>query len=384
MEVSRGVTSARALFDGLGDRAWLNCAHQSPLPSAASAAAREAVDDKRSPWRIHDADFAAVPRRLRSALGRLIGAPPEEIILANSTSYGIDLLAHNLPWRPGDEVLLVDGDFPASVYPWLPLRDQGMRVRMLHPEGGRLTPEQLAAEVSPSTKVFCSSWVFSFSGVAVDLEGLGAVCRERGVRFVVNGAQAVGARPIDVGDLPIDALVSAGFKWLCGPYATGFAWMRPELLASLTYKPAYWLTHRLAQPGGVTRAPEYELAEVGAAAYDVFCTANFLNFRPWAASVELLLEWGIDRIAAFDQMLVDRLVEGLADGPFRVRSPLEQPERSTLVFIGHEHEAENERLHERLRAAGVDIALRAGALRISPHFYNDESDIDRALEVIRQ
>lgn len=304
------MTSARALFDGLGDRAWLNCAHQSPLPSAASAAAREAVDDKRSPWRIQDADFAAVPGRLRSALGRLIGAPPEEIILANSTSYGIDLLAHNLPWKPGDEVLLVDGDFPASVYPWLPLRDQGVRVRMLHPEGSRLTPEQLAAEVSPS--------------------------------------------------------------------------MRPELLASLTYKPVYWLTHRLAQPGGVTRAPEYELAEVGAAAHDVFCTANFLNFRPWTASVELQLEWGIDRIAVLDQMLVDRLVDGLADGPFRVRSPLEQPVRSTLVFIGHEHEAENERLHERLRAAGVDVALRAGAVRISPHFYNDESDIDRALEVIRQ
>ena len=373
--------SAREQFDGLGDRAWLDCAHQSPLPGAAAAAAREALEDKRSPWRIDDADFKAVPRRLRSALGRLIGAPAEEVILANSTSYGIELLARNLPWRRGDEILVVDGDFPASVYPWLPLRERGVEVRMLRPEDGRLTRDQLAAEISPSTRVFCSSWVFSFTGVAVDLEGLGAICRERGVWFVVNGAQAVGARPIDVGDSPIDALVSPGFKWLCGPYATGFAWLRPELLASLTYEPAYWLTHQLARPGGL--APEYELSDVGASAYDVFCTANFLNFRPWIASLELMLEWGIDRIAAFDQMLVARLIDGLGDGPTRVRSPREQPERSTLVFISHEDEPENKRLHGQLRDAGIDLALRVGALRISPHFYNDERDIDRALEAMQ-
>ena len=377
-----GVISAREHFDGLGERAWLNCAHQSPLPAGAAAAAREALEDKRSPWRIGDADFAAVPRRLRSALGKLIGAPAEEIILANSTSYGIELLARTLPLRRGDEVLLVEGDFPATVYPWLPLRDRGVKVRLLRPNHGRLDADQLAAELSPSTRVLCSSWVFSFSGVAVDLEALGEVCRERGVRFVVNGSQAVGARPIDVTAAPIDALVCAGFKWLCGPYATGFAWIRPELLATLTYAPAYWLTHQLARPGGLQRAPEYELAPVGASAYDVFCTANFLNFRPWTASLELLLEWGIDRIAAFDQMLVERLLEGIGDGPGRVLSPRELPERSTLVFVSHEREGENERLNERLRDARVDVALRGGALRVSPHFYNHERDIDRLLEVI--
>ncbi len=346
------------------------------------AAAQEALGDKRSPWRIDDRDFAAVPARIRAALARVINAPADEIILANSTSYGLDLLARNLPLDRGDEVLLVDGDFPATIYPWLPLRERGVQVRLLRPGGAAPTADRLAEELSPSTRVFCSSWVFSFSGAAVDLDALGAVCRERGVRFVVNGSQAVGARPIDVTSAPIDALVCAGFKWLCGPYATGFAWIRSEVLESLTYEPAYWLTHQLAAPGGFERRPEYELSDVGASAYDVFCTANFLNFRPWIASVELLLDWGIERIAAFDQTLVDRLLEGLAGTPLTVRSPREQPERSTLVFVSHEREEENQALHDRLRAAGVDVALRGGALRVSPHFYNDERDIDRALEVL--
>ena len=372
--------SARSHFDGLGERAWLNCAHQSPLPNKAVAEAQAALGDKRSPWRIDDADFAGVPDRLRRALARLIGAPAEEIVLANSTSYGIELLARTLPFRRGDEVLLVDGDFPATVYPWLPLRERGVEVRMLRPEGLAPTPDELAAALSGSTRVFCSSWVFSFSGATADLDGLGSVCRDRGVWFVANGSQAVGARPLDVSRVAIDALVCAGFKWLCGPYATGFAWLRPELRDALTYAPAYWLTHQLARPGGFERRPEYELAEVGAASYDVFCTANFLNFRPWAASIELLLEWGVDRIAAFDQRLIERLLDGLADAPVEVLSPRELPERSTLVFVSHEGDGENQRLYERLRAGGVDVAMRAGALRISPHFYNDERDIDRALD----
>jgi cysteine desulfurase/selenocysteine lyase len=376
------ITSAREQFDGIGDRAWLNCAHQSPLPTVAAEAAREALDQKRSPWQLEDAGFAAVPKRLRAALARLIGAPLEQVILANSTSYGLDLLARHLPWRGGDEVLLVEGDFPATVYPWLPLRDRGVVVRLIRPEGGQLSADQLEAELTPATRLVCCSWVFSFSGVAVDLEAIGAVCRRRDVRFVVNGSQAVGARPIDVCALPIDALVSAGFKWLCGPYATGFAWLGTEVLSSLTYRPAYWLTHQLAREGGLESGPDYELAEVGAAAYDVFGTANFLNFMPWTASVELLLDHGIERVAAFDQALVERLLGGLADLPLRVLSPLSGPARSTLVFASDEREAENERLHGRLRDAGVDVALRGGALRFSPHLYNCDRDIDRALEVL--
>jgi cysteine desulfurase / selenocysteine lyase len=377
-----GQVSAREEFGGLGDRAWLNCAHQAPLPDVAVAAAREALHDKRSPWRIADPDFAAVPDGLRHALARLIGAPGDEVVLANSTSYGLELLARTLPWRRGDEVLLVDGEFPATIYPWLPLRERGVTVRLLRPKGQAPTPEELAAELSPATRLFCSSWVFSFTGAAVDLDGLGAICRERGVWFVVNGSQAVGARPIDVRATPIDALVSAGFKWLCGPYATGFAWIRSELRKALTYAPAYWLTHQLARPGGLERRPEYELEDVGARAYDVFCTANFLTFRPWTASIELLLEWGVERVAAIDQRLVGRLLAGLEGSPLTVLSPREEPDRSTLVFVSHERESENERLQARLQKAGVDVALRSGALRLSPHFYNDERDVDRALEAL--
>jgi cysteine desulfurase / selenocysteine lyase len=114
----------------------------------------------------------------------------------------------------------------------------------------------------------------------------------------------------------------------------------------------------------------------------VFGTANFLNFRPWTASVEYLLGLGAERVAARDQALVERFLLGLDRDRHRLVSPRRAPGRSTLVVLGHRQPGRTEMLHRRLAAAGVDVALRRGRLRVSPHLYNTEADIDRALEVL--
>jgi selenocysteine lyase/cysteine desulfurase len=231
--------------------------------------------------------------------------------------------------------------------------------------------------------VFCTSWVFSFTGRALDIAALGDVCAERGTTFIVNATQAVGARSLDLGGLSVDALVCSGFKWLCGPYGTGFAWLSPALAGRLTYRPAYWLTHQQALAGDLERGPTYELAEVGAAAYDLPETGNFLNFEPWLASLELLGEVGVERIEAHDQELVTELVEGIAESPLELLSPAAGPERSTLVFASHPDEDRNGEVFDALRDAAVHVAMRAGTLRFSPHLYNGSRDIERALAVLR-
>jgi cysteine desulfurase/selenocysteine lyase len=367
-------------FGPFGERIWLDTAHQGALPRAAREAGERGLADKAAPHRISDESFTDVPRRLKASLARLIGGGPEDIVLGNSTSYGLHALAMGLPLGEGDEVLLVHGDFPATVTPWLPLRRKGVDVRLLEPRTGFLSVEDVDDAIGPRTRVLCTSWVFSFSGHAVDLQAIGNLCRERGVKLVVNGSQALGARPIDVGAVPIDALASCGWKWLCGPYATGMLWLSEELAAEVTTDHAYWLTG-IAQ-GDLGSAPSYELRDdLENQRLDVFGTANFLNFEPWHEAIEVVLDAGVENIARHDQELVERFIAGLPDG-WELVSPREGHARSTLALIRPADGTTAQVVHRRLRDAGVDCAFRAGSLRFSPHLCNDAGDIDRALELL--
>jgi selenocysteine lyase/cysteine desulfurase len=361
---------------------WLNCAHQGALPRVSAAEAEEAVAWKRAPWNLTTERFSSVPQRLRQALSPLIGAPAEEIILGNSASYGLHLLANGMRWQASDEVLLMQGDFPSDILPWLALEQSGVKVRLIRPRGYVLQPEELLENITASTKLLCLTLVHSFSGHAVDAEALGAICRARGVTFVLNVSQALGTRRFSVASAPVDAVTSVGFKWLCGPYGTGFCWIKPELRESLTYNQAYWLAMQtaddLAREPGALRLR----SDLGARRYDVFGTANFFNFKPWAAAVEYLLDQGLDNIEAYDNQLVTRLIEGLDADRYDLHSPRSGPARSTLVFISHKQPERNNVIYEELRARKIFVAQRAGKLRLALHLYNTREEIDQTLSAL--
>jgi cysteine desulfurase/selenocysteine lyase len=377
--VIEGIQADFGPFEG---RTWLNCAHQGPLPRVSVNEAYEAIFWKTAPYRMTTDRFGAVPQRLRTAIGKLISAPPEEIILGNSASYGLHLLANGIPWRAGDEVLLVKGDFPSDILPWLALEKKGVRIRMIEPRRHVLQADELKAQVTRATRLLCTTWVHSFSGCAVDEKVLGQICREHNVFFVMNCTQALGARPFNVQSALVDAIVSAGHKWLCGPYATGFCWMRADLRDSLDYNQAYWLAMQTADDLG-RESDEISLrTDLGARAYDVFGTANFFNFKPWAASIEYLLGHGIDRIAEHNARLVSHLIEGLDPDKYELISPRQGPERSTLVLISHRTPGRNRGVYDALDRELVCAAFRRGRLRFSPHLYNTVEDIDRALSIL--
>lgn len=380
MVISAGY---RRDFGPFGDRIWLNCAHQGALPRMAVDEAHDAIAWKVTPYELTAERFANIPARLKQVLARLIGASTDEIILGNSASYGLHLLANGIPWQREDEVLLVQGDFPTDILPWLALEKEGVQIRFIKPRHHLPEPDELEAYITSATKLFCATWVHSFSGVTADIMALGQVCRMHDITFVVNASQALGARPLDVTAVPVDAVVGVGFKWLCGPYGTGFCWMRPDLLRSLEYNQAYWLTILTADDlgGELGDVPPLE-GPPGPGTYDVFGTANFFNFKPWTASIEYLLEQGLERIEAYDQQLVTHLIEGLNPSKYRLMSPRTGKARSTLVFVSHQDPHRNAEIQAELKSKGIDIALRRGQLRFSPHLYNTKEEIERALVVL--
>ena len=279
-----GATADFGPFDG---RVWLNTAHQGPLPRAAVEASARAAALKLAPHRIGDTDFAEVPGHLRTLLGRLVGGPAGQIALGNSTSHGLHLIANGLPWQDGDEVLVIEGDYPATVLPWQRLARSGVRVRPLRPATGLLTPGELAGVIGPQTRLLAVTWVDSFTGRALDLEALGAVCRQAGIWLIVNASQALGARPINVHSTPVDD--GGPVHMAVRPICTGFTWLHPDLLTPrLRPQQAYWLAMQagrgLDQMRDTTVRDDLEVR-----AFDVFCPASFATTLPWIASLKLLL-----------------------------------------------------------------------------------------------
>lgn len=371
-------------FGPFNDKIWLNCAHQGAIPHVAVEEAMEAIQWKITPHYLISERFTEVPQRVREAIGRVINVPAKDIILGNSNSYGLHLLANGIPWRAGDEILLMKGDFPSDILPWLALEKHGVRIRFINPKDYVIQPEDLLNAVSPSTRLFCTTWVHSLSGYTIDLQALGEICQAHGIIFVANCSQALGARPLNVSNAPVDAITCAGFKWLCGPYGTGFCWIDPELRETLEYNKTYWLSMQTADDLGKQRDEIRVRSDLGARQYDIFGTANFFNFKPWAASIEYLLGQSIDRIKTYDDRLVSRFIQGLNRDKYDLLSPESGKKRSTLIFISHKQRSQNQAIYEHLRQHGIHIAYRVGSLRVSPHLYNTEECIDQALAILNQ
>jgi cysteine desulfurase/selenocysteine lyase len=374
------LVAAAGEFGPFDDRSWFNTAHQGPLPHTAVEATKRAAALKAAPHRIGDDDFGDVPERLRGLLAKLVGGAPEQIVLGNSTSYGLHLIANGLAWTDGDEVLTVDGDYPATVLPWQRLANAGVQVRSLRPAEGLLSAVELAAAIGLRTRLVAVTWVDSFTGRALDLHALGAVCRQADVLLVVNASQALGARPINVAATPVDAVVSCGYKWLCGPYGTGFAWLHPDLLPRLRPQQAYWLAMQAGR--GLDQMRETAVrGDLGVRAFDVFCPAAFATTLPWIASLELFLATGVDAIAGWDQQLVDQLVSGLDPEQYEFISPASGPARSTLVVVSR-RDGTTEQRHQQLTKGGIDTAYREGNLRLSAHLFNTAEQVDQALDAL--
>ncbi len=370
----------RAEFDLPIDRVWLNASHQGPLPTQAAAAVAEMVRWKQQPHHLMaPGAFNEVPDRLRSVLTRLLSVSADELVLANSSSYGLHLVANGLDFRPGDEVIVARNDFPSDVLPWTRLRHKGVVTKQLQPHRQVLTPAEIAPEITPRTRVVCLTWVHSLSGRMIDLDGIGQLCLDNDALFVVNGSQGVGGIPINPGDHPIDVLTSVGFKYLCGPYGTGFCWLSPRALDRVTTTKLYWLNSLSADD---LAAEELDLDSIeapdSARRHDVFGTANFFNFAAFATSADLVTRTGIERIHAHNLDLSERLVSGIDRRRYEVQDRGDPKNSSAVLFLRPLGRSLEDAARE-LADARVDVARRRGMIRVAPHFYNRPDEIDWAI-----
>ncbi len=354
---------------------WLNVASEGPLPKRANEALQEAIEWKSAPHLLTISKFQQVPAFLKRTIATLLHVDKDDVILGNSATYGLHLMSNGLEFKAGDEIILLQNDFPTDILPWLSLRQKGVVVHQLKAQSQVLTPQELHKAIRRRTKLVCLPLIHSFNGFKEDIKAIGQLCREQGALCIVNLSQAAGAFEIDLSQWDVDAVVCAGYKWLLGPYGTGFCWIRKEVRQQLNYAQNYWIS-LMDEASLNAQGPIHLKDDHSARRYDVFCTANFFNYVPWAASIEYLLSIGLDNVDQHNQALVDQLVDGLNGKRFDLISPGPKKERTNMVVFSCKDASQNPRLFEFLKGKGFYLALWRNKLRVSPHIYNTSQEME--------
>jgi selenocysteine lyase/cysteine desulfurase len=366
------------------DATYLNLAGESPMPKVALRAVQAAIADKKHPHHRPDSVFFEIPERVRANIARLIGGKPEEVALTSGASTGAVVVAHALDWKPGDEVITAAREFPLQYTTWKPMEQRvGLTVKIVEPRERFLASEDLIAAMTPKTKLISVSMVRFEDAVRLDAHKLAAACHARGALLLLDVSQCCGAQPMDVRELGADFLVCAGYKWLLGPYGCGFFWIRHELLGRIRPDAFSWMAvpgaHNFAKLNFADPKPED-----GAKRWDASEWASHFNFNLVGldASLEFLQRVGAETVEAHNRRLIEFMYERLPKDRCMPASPLDPERRGPYGCFAARSPEKTAELYHKLRRENVIVSLREGNIRVSPHLYNTERDIDRLISVI--
>jgi selenocysteine lyase/cysteine desulfurase len=374
------LESQRDLFEIPEDIVYLNCAYMSPQLRPAREAGEKAVSRKSRPWEITPDLFFEDAEEIRALFARLVGGDTEGVAIVPSVSYGISVAAANVPVREGEKLIILEDQFPSNVYAWRELADRsGARlVTLPRPEDldwGRALIEEIDADTAVVAVPNCH-WT---DGSLVDLASVGESAHEAGAALVVDAIQSLGAYPFDVSEVRPDFLIATSYKWLLGPYGVGFMYVGEEYREG---KPIEhnWINRRGSQDFSGLVAYQ-DAFQPGARRYDVGERSNFALLPMAAEALRQLLDWGVENVSETIGTLTD-LIEEKAGELGIVKIPKERRARHMIgLMLGPDAPDD---LARRLTTHNVFVSVRGESVRVSPHLYNTEEDVDRLFEVLER
>lgn len=367
----------RDLFPVTRRYAYLNHASAAALPRPVMEVMSRHLVEQGQAGSEALSDWDSRQEEIRQLAARFVGAHRDEIVFTGSVSHGLNIVAAGLDWRPGDNLVCAETEFPANVYPWTYLQRRGLEIRFAPAQDNRILVEDVAGLLNDRTRLVAISFVEFGTGYRNNLDALARVCQERGVYLCVDGIQGLGALQFDVARTPVDFLATHAAKWMLGPVGAGFLYIRRDRLPLLEPVMTGWRAvvdrddyYRYDSPLRDTA----ERFEPG--------SPNVVGLMGMAAAMDLLLSVGLDQIEARILALTDYLIDGLQARGCTITTPIaHRRERSGIVCFRH-CAVDPAVLAGRLHDLGVVVSLRGDVIRVSPHFYNTEDELGRVLDAL--
>ena len=370
----------RALFSIPRDVAYFNCASLAPLMRAAQEAGVAAIQRRGEPWRITADDWFREVEERRTLFAELLGADTDGIALVPATSYGLATAANILSANRGDRVLVIAEDYPSSVYTWRAFaRRTGCDVVTVTRSPSTSWTEAILSQLDERTAVVAVPNVHWTDGGIVDLFAIGEAARAFGAKLVIDASQSLGAMSLDLELVRPDFLVAVGYKWLLGPFGLGYLYVAPEHREGMPLE-ENWIAKTGAED--FARLVDYvdEYAP-GSRRFDVGQRTAFECTPIANVCLRQILKWGVPNISATLADITARIQHeaealNIEGSPETERGPhmlgLKLPENTVA------------RAREQMKTSGVYAALRSKSLRISPHLYTTDSDVDRLIEALKK
>jgi len=363
-----------AQFPRMKKRAFFNSASLGPWPKSAHAALKKHI----SLWdKTIDATTEVFDawREIKSELGRMINAPPEQIGFAFNTSHGISIAAGGVKLAAGDEIILSEVEFPANTYPWTNLRHKGVIVNFIPAPNRCFDLDIFRRSITPRTRLLAISFVQYFNGFRNDLEELGKICREHGLFFMVDGIQGVGTVPLDVQKCQIDFLACGAQKWLLSPVGSGFFYIAPHTRPEVEANFAGWFG--IDWKADWTYLLRHDLLPEKTADRFNLSAVPYLQILAMRNSIKLVNSLGVENIHQHNLALLDQLIDYLHDHKYyRIASDLSPAHRSSILSIAC---PEALRLQKYLQERNIITSFREDLLRISAHFFNTPSHMQNLI-----
>lgn len=360
-------------FDLDDSIAYLNHAAIAPWPRRTVEAVQQFAQQNGERGSQHYARWLATEQALREQLKTLINAhSSNEIALLKSTSEALSVIAYGLDWRAGDKVVIPEQEFPSNRIVWESLQPRGVEVVTVNLDNTDNPEQALIAALDSKVRLVSVSSVQYASGLALNLDRLGQACQQGDILFCVDAIQSLGARPFDVQRCHADFVVADGHKWMLGPEGLALFYCRQPLIDRLRLNQYGW--HMVEAMGEFDRT---DWSPATSACRFECGSPNMLGIHALHASLSLLLETGIDKVASRLQANTRYLLDRLRD-KVDIVSPLADERRSGILTI-RTADTDLDRRYRHLQAAGVICALRGGGIRFSPHFYTSQAQMDKAL-----